>query len=337
MSSRVCEPAGKVTHGPQVAGAPTTVPGGASTASDSRSSTSTSIPSRVGRWLDAHDEVERALAEAVEQRRRRRDPHSVSSTAVWSRRNAAIAAGAVHDGGDVDHPETHPTLAGVAYVLGTSSRGRGRSASIRRAWSSTGRVERRSTRRRPCASNSCMLTRPSSSANPCESAEGLTPTRCAASAHVVSSATATRYSSWRMVRSGSGGRTRRRIVQSCFTDVTGRPAMLQDEAMATPPTPTIAPADGKLGVLIVGLGAVSSTLIAGVELAKLGLAEPFGSLTQMATIRLGRRTDANSPLIKDFVPLVARRHRVRRMGPVPGRRLRRRERGACSSRASTSR
>ena len=75
--------------------------------------------------------------------------------------------------------------------------------------------------------------------------------------------------------------------------------------MAAPPTPTIAPADGRLGVLIVGLGAVSSTLIAGVELAKLGMAQPFGSLTQLGRIRLGRRTDNNSPLIKDFVPLAS--------------------------------
>ncbi len=67
----------------------------------------------------------------------------------------------------------------------------------------------------------------------------------------------------------------------------------------------IAPATGKLGVLTVGLGAVSSTLIAGVELAKRGQAEPFGSLTQMATIRLGKRTDKRSPLIKDFVPLAS--------------------------------
>ncbi|MDJ0769944.1 MAG: inositol-3-phosphate synthase [Ilumatobacter sp.] len=67
----------------------------------------------------------------------------------------------------------------------------------------------------------------------------------------------------------------------------------------------IAPADGKLGVLTVGLGAVSSTLIAGVELAKRGQADPIGSLTQMATIRLGKRTDARSPLIKDFVPLAS--------------------------------
>jgi myo-inositol-1-phosphate synthase len=68
---------------------------------------------------------------------------------------------------------------------------------------------------------------------------------------------------------------------------------------------SIAPASGKLGVLTVGLGAVSSTLIAGVELARRGQAEPFGSLTQMATIRLGKRTDHRSPLIKDFVPLAA--------------------------------
>ena len=58
-------------------------------------------------------------------------------------------------------------------------------------------------------------------------------------------------------------------------------------------------------MLTVGLGAVSSTLIAGVELVKRGLAEPIGSLTQMATIRLGKRTDDRSPLIKDFVPLAA--------------------------------
>jgi myo-inositol-1-phosphate synthase len=65
----------------------------------------------------------------------------------------------------------------------------------------------------------------------------------------------------------------------------------------------IAPADGKLGVLIPGIGAVSTTFMAGVEAIKQGLAKPIGSLTQMATIRLGKRTDANTPRIKDFVPL----------------------------------
>src|SRR5438270_1721927 len=65
----------------------------------------------------------------------------------------------------------------------------------------------------------------------------------------------------------------------------------------------IAPAKGKLGVLLVGLGAVSTTFIAGVEAIKEGLAEPIGSLTQMGTIRLGKRTDNRVPKIKDFVPL----------------------------------
>jgi myo-inositol-1-phosphate synthase len=65
----------------------------------------------------------------------------------------------------------------------------------------------------------------------------------------------------------------------------------------------IAPATGKLGVLIPGLGAVSTTFIAGVEAVKRGLALPVGSLTQLSTIRLGKRTDNRSPMIKDFVPL----------------------------------
>jgi len=65
----------------------------------------------------------------------------------------------------------------------------------------------------------------------------------------------------------------------------------------------IAPATGKLGVMVVGLGAVATTLIAGVEAVRRGLSKPIGSLTQMGTIRLGKRTDNNSPKIKDFVPL----------------------------------
>jgi myo-inositol-1-phosphate synthase len=65
----------------------------------------------------------------------------------------------------------------------------------------------------------------------------------------------------------------------------------------------IEPAVGRLGVLTVGLGAVASTFIAGVELIRRGLAEPVGSLTQMGTIRLGRRTEHRVPLIRDFVPL----------------------------------
>src|SRR6266699_5594840 len=67
----------------------------------------------------------------------------------------------------------------------------------------------------------------------------------------------------------------------------------------------IGSAEGKLGVLLVGLGAVSTTLVAGVEAIKRGISEPIGSLTQMGTIRLGKRTDNRSPLIKDFVPLAS--------------------------------
>ncbi|MEO6125279.1 MAG: inositol-3-phosphate synthase [Ilumatobacteraceae bacterium] len=73
--------------------------------------------------------------------------------------------------------------------------------------------------------------------------------------------------------------------------------------MSTPPSPTVQPATGRLGVLTVGLGAVATTLIAGVELAKRGEGKPIGSLTQMGTIRLGKRTEDRSPMIKDFVPL----------------------------------
>ena len=67
----------------------------------------------------------------------------------------------------------------------------------------------------------------------------------------------------------------------------------------------IAPATGRLGILLAGLGAVSTTLIAGVHAIRKGLAAPTGSLTQMGTIRLGKRTDGRSPLIRDFVPLAA--------------------------------
>ncbi len=65
----------------------------------------------------------------------------------------------------------------------------------------------------------------------------------------------------------------------------------------------IAPATGRLGVLCVGLGAVSTTLIGGVEAVRRGIAKPIGSVSQMATIRLGKRTEGRTPRIKDFVPL----------------------------------
>ena len=65
----------------------------------------------------------------------------------------------------------------------------------------------------------------------------------------------------------------------------------------------VLPASGKLGVLLPGFGAVATTFVAGVEAARRGLAKPIGSLTQMATIRLGKRTENRTPFIKDFVPL----------------------------------
>ncbi len=73
--------------------------------------------------------------------------------------------------------------------------------------------------------------------------------------------------------------------------------------MKTPPK--IAEATGRLGVLLVGMGAVSTTTIAGVLAVRKGLAKPYGSLTQLGTIRLGKRTEGRSPRIKDFVPLAS--------------------------------
>jgi myo-inositol-1-phosphate synthase len=69
------------------------------------------------------------------------------------------------------------------------------------------------------------------------------------------------------------------------------------------PTPNIRPAEGKLGILMPGMGAVATTFIAGVEAIKKGIAKPIGSVTQMGTVRLGKRTDNNTPKIKDFLPL----------------------------------
>ena len=67
--------------------------------------------------------------------------------------------------------------------------------------------------------------------------------------------------------------------------------------------PDIRPAEGRLGVLLPGFGAVGTTVVAGVEAARRGIARPIGSLTQLNTIRLGKRTEGRTPLIKDFLPL----------------------------------
>jgi myo-inositol-1-phosphate synthase len=65
----------------------------------------------------------------------------------------------------------------------------------------------------------------------------------------------------------------------------------------------IKPATGRLGILTPGMGAVATTFMAGVDAIRRGLSKPIGSLTQMGAIRLGKRTDNNSPLIKDFIPI----------------------------------
>jgi len=67
--------------------------------------------------------------------------------------------------------------------------------------------------------------------------------------------------------------------------------------------PKIEPSEGRLGVLLPGFGAVATTFVAGVEAVRQGLAKPVGSLSQMNTIRLGKRTEDRTPLIKDFLPL----------------------------------
>ena len=67
--------------------------------------------------------------------------------------------------------------------------------------------------------------------------------------------------------------------------------------------PEIASAEGKLGILLPGLGAVATTLIAGVYAVNKGISKPIGSTSQMGTIRIGKRTENNTPLIKDFIPL----------------------------------
>ena len=72
---------------------------------------------------------------------------------------------------------------------------------------------------------------------------------------------------------------------------------------ASPSAADITPAKGKLGIMIPGMGAVATTLIAGVEAVRRGISKPIGSMTQMGTIRLGKRTDNNTPMIKDFAPI----------------------------------
>jgi len=79
-------------------------------------------------------------------------------------------------------------------------------------------------------------------------------------------------------------------------------AKRQRSAQENTETVKIQPARGKLGVMIPGMGAVATTFVAGVEAIRKGLAPPIGSLTQMGTIRLGKRTEGRFPKVKEFVP-----------------------------------
>jgi myo-inositol-1-phosphate synthase len=77
---------------------------------------------------------------------------------------------------------------------------------------------------------------------------------------------------------------------------------VQGKSSSAGSAPAVRPAAGRLGILTPGLGAVATTFMAGVESIRRGHSKPIGSLTQMATIRLGKRTDNRAPLIKEFVP-----------------------------------
>src|ERR1700724_3289949 len=82
-----------------------------------------------------------------------------------------------------------------------------------------------------------------------------------------------------------------------------RPKSVKTKTESKQSSSDIQAAKGKLGVMIPGMGAVATTFVAGVEAVLKGIAHPIGSLTQMGTIRLGKRTDGRSPKIKEFVPL----------------------------------
>src|SRR5205085_11292130 len=77
----------------------------------------------------------------------------------------------------------------------------------------------------------------------------------------------------------------------------------KQKSISNKKTADIAPARGKLGIMLPGMGAVATTFVAGVEAIRQRIAPPIGSLTQMGTVRLGKRTDGRTPAIRDFVPL----------------------------------
>src|SRR5690606_22071194 len=87
------------------------------------------------------------------------------------------------------------------------------------------------------------------------------------------------------------------LARCCPTD------SLERKLMALKKGVEVRPASGRLGVLLPGMGAVATTFIAGVQAVRRGLAKPIGSLTQMGTIRLGKRTDDRAPAIRDYISL----------------------------------
>ena len=103
----------------------------------------------------------------------------------------------------------------------------------------------------------------------------------------------------------STGRIPAQWHQALMSLARERGVVLEAKDFVKTQAPAIAPAEGRVGVLLVGLGAVASTFLAGVEHSRQGSGRPVGSLTQMGTIRLGKRTDERSPLIHDLVPLAA--------------------------------
>ncbi|MCY4186959.1 MAG: inositol-3-phosphate synthase, partial [Bryobacterales bacterium] len=86
-------------------------------------------------------------------------------------------------------------------------------------------------------------------------------------------------------------------------EVEGDRAKFAERFLSRLAPPSIAPASGRLGILLPGLGAVATTLIGGAALVKRGLAKPIGSLTQMGRIRLSKRTDKRNPLIRELLEL----------------------------------
>src|SRR5712691_10196252 len=96
----------------------------------------------------------------------------------------------------------------------------------------------------------------------------------------------------------------KRPAKSAFSAKTARVEIKAERKARTESNPgRIQAAKGKLGVMIPGMGAVATTFVAGVEAIRKDLAKPIGSLTQMGTVRLGKRTEGRSPKIKEFVPL----------------------------------